>query len=267
MAKKTMLQMVQDILSDMDSDEVNAIGDTVESEQVALVIEQTFRNLTGTDVIPEHNELIQLEPLSDPDRPNYMRLPDKVDELTWLKYDIRRQGETRSAHRTIEYQDPEYFLESVMSRNTDDSTILLVQDFSGVLLPIRNERPPSFWTSFDDEHIIFDAFDSAVDTTLQESKTTAWATVRPPFNRFDNDFIPDVDADMYPLFYNEAKLLCFDQFKQTTPSVVAGVAREAKTKWQNDRHRFNIQTQTPDYGRQGRVTRGVTRRNKGKHRR
>ena len=261
-----MLEMVQGILSDMDSDEINAIGDTVESEQVAWVIEQTYRNLSGTTIIPEHQELIQLEPLSDPARPNYLKLPADVDKLGSIRYDTHKTGETRQRYRDIDYLDPDNFLDKVLLRDNTSTNTVTVIDFSGVPLLIRSDRRPRFWTSFDDEHILFDSFDIAVDTTIQETKTVAQGKRRPFFNRHDNDFIPDIDADYFPLFYNEAKLLCFDQFKQTSPTIVAGVSREQKTKMQNDKHRFSIQTATPDYGRRGRTTRGTTRQLHGRHR-
>lgn len=263
-----MLEMVQGILSDMDSDEVNSIGDTVESEQVAWVIEQTFRNLSGTTVIPEQQELIQLEPLGEVDRPNYLKLPKDVDkvDIESIRYDTHRTGETRQRYRDVIYLDPNSFLDRVLLRDNTTTNTVIVLDFSGVPLLIRNDRRPRFWTSFNDEHLVFDSFDIEVDTTLQESKTVVWGKRRPRFNRHDNDFIPDIDADFFPLFYSEAKLLCFDQFKQTAPAVVAGIAREQKTKIQNDKHRFNILTATPDYGRKSRSTRGTTRRLHGRHR-
>lgn len=40
--RKTLLEMVQDILSEMDSDEVNSINDTVEAEQVATIIKNCY---------------------------------------------------------------------------------------------------------------------------------------------------------------------------------------------------------------------------------
>ena len=261
-----MLEMVQGILSDMDSDEINAIGDTVESEQVAWVIEQTYRNLSGTTAMPEHQELIQLEALSDIARPNYLKLPKDVDKIDSIRYDTHKFGETRQRYRDVTYIDPNGFLDRVLLRDNTTTNTVTVLDFSGVPLLIRSDRRPRFWTSFDDEHIIFDSFDIEVDTTIQESKTVAWGKRRPAFNRHDNDFIPDIDADYFPLFYSEAKLLCFDQFKQTSPAIVAGTAREQKTKMQNDKHRFNIQTATPDYGRRGRVTRKTSRRLHGRHR-
>jgi len=42
MPKLTVLDMVQDVLSDMDSDEVSSIDDTVEAMQVAQIIKTAF---------------------------------------------------------------------------------------------------------------------------------------------------------------------------------------------------------------------------------
>lgn len=42
MAKLTLLDIVQDILSDMDSDTVNSITDSVESLQIAQIVKTTF---------------------------------------------------------------------------------------------------------------------------------------------------------------------------------------------------------------------------------
>ena len=40
--KYTLLEIVQEILSDMDSDEVNSIDDTVESQQVASIVRSAY---------------------------------------------------------------------------------------------------------------------------------------------------------------------------------------------------------------------------------
>ena len=39
--KSTLLQVVQSILSDMDSENVNTISDTVEAQQIASEVEDT----------------------------------------------------------------------------------------------------------------------------------------------------------------------------------------------------------------------------------
>ncbi len=40
--RRTLLDMVQEILSDMDSDEVESIDDTVEAEQVVSILKSTY---------------------------------------------------------------------------------------------------------------------------------------------------------------------------------------------------------------------------------
>ena len=57
--KYTLLEMTQDILSNMSSDEVNSISDTTESLQVATIIKQKYFDLISRVNRPEHDQLIQ----------------------------------------------------------------------------------------------------------------------------------------------------------------------------------------------------------------
>jgi hypothetical protein len=41
-AKMTLLEIVQDVLNDMDSDEVNSISDTVEATQIANICRSVY---------------------------------------------------------------------------------------------------------------------------------------------------------------------------------------------------------------------------------
>ncbi len=52
--KRTLLEMTQSILSDMDSEAVNSISDTVEAQQIASVVEDTYYNIVAARKIPEH---------------------------------------------------------------------------------------------------------------------------------------------------------------------------------------------------------------------
>ena len=49
MAKMTLLEITQDIMSDMDSDNVNSINDSVEALQVAQVVKTTYYNIISND--------------------------------------------------------------------------------------------------------------------------------------------------------------------------------------------------------------------------
>jgi len=55
--KKALLEIVKDILSSMDSEDVNSISDSVEALQVAKIVEETFYDIIATRNVPEHSSL------------------------------------------------------------------------------------------------------------------------------------------------------------------------------------------------------------------
>lgn len=86
MAKFTLLDMTQNILSRMSSDEVNSISDSPESLQVANIIKNKYFDIINRVDLPEHDQLVQLEPSLDATSPVLMYVPDGVSDLKWLKY-------------------------------------------------------------------------------------------------------------------------------------------------------------------------------------
>ena len=70
--KMTLLEFVQDVLNDLDSDEVNSISDTVEATQIANVCRSVYYDVITTVDLPEHTELMTVTGLSDSSRPNFM---------------------------------------------------------------------------------------------------------------------------------------------------------------------------------------------------
>src|SRR5687768_11315686 len=109
MHKMTLLEMTQNILSAMNSDEVNSIADTVESQQVAEEIRHTFREVFSNRDIPEHEGLINLQSLGSTAAPNVLIIPDNVRNIKWLKYRNFRTNDTVNFLEP-EYLDPEYFV-------------------------------------------------------------------------------------------------------------------------------------------------------------
>lgn len=247
--KLTVLQMTQKILSDLESDEVNSIADTVEALQVAEILEDVYFQMITTQDIPELRSLLKIVGLSDPSKPNYMILPTSVDRLDVLKYNTIRDGETDPQFVNIPFMAPEDFLERVVGRNLGATNIIEVEDTSGVKILIRNDQAPRMWTSFDDEHIVFDAYDSAVETTLQENKTMAYGVKRPTFTKSD-DFIPDMDANLFPYYLAEAKSTASIIIKQSVNSKLEQQARKQRLAQHSQKNRFNTTNYTgPNYGR------------------
>lgn len=201
--RHTLLDIVQIILSDIDGDEVNSIGDTEEAEQVARIVRSTYLAIVSHTTWPHTRRATALTPRSDSRFPTHMRLNDNVKELITVRYNTQDSGETRRTYREVAYLDPDDFLRRINFRNNDDENVDIVIDDSGIELLIRNNREPQYYTSFNDTDIIFDSYDSTVDTTLQASKFQAQAYIIPEF-RIDDNFVPDLPVDAFSLLIEEA---------------------------------------------------------------
>lgn len=243
MPKMTVLAMVQDILSDMDSDAVNSIDDTVEALQVAQVIRTTFYEiLDGVDVWPHLETLVQLEGLALTAKPTHMKLPETLSYIEWIKYNKRKTGDTRDKYLDVIRMDPSDFMTYINQRDTSATANTVVTDFSSVSLIIRNNYAPTYWTSFDDEYIVFDSYDSGVDSTMISSKTQAQGPRDPGFTLSDTH-IPDLPANAFSYLLAESKSVCFNSLKQ---------AANAKEEQRSKRQRYRLSNS------KGRVDRNIT---------
>lgn len=239
--KKTLLELVQSILSDMDSEPVNSISDSIEAEQIASVIEDTYFNFVSSREIPEHRRLIKITALSDNTKPTHFKYVGR--QLYWIRYNIDENSQTN--YREIKYMDPGSFA----TRNLDTSNVTTVYDVSASTnLLILNDRMPSIYTSFDDEHIVMDAFKSSVESTLQTTKTQAYGIVTPTFSLSDT-FEPDLDEDLIPYLLAEAKSASFSLFKSGSDPKVEQAARRLKSYVQNDMFRTKKENVRNKYGR------------------
>lgn len=252
MAKMTVLDIVQDILSDMESDEVNSISDTTESLQVAQILRTTYIDLMTRRYQPHLRSLFKLEATSS-STPSHMRLPVALMEMERLSYDKRTLSQTDPKLVEIPYKEPSAFLSMVNVRNSDLDDVTLILDPSGVNLKIVNDSAPSYWTSFDEEYIIFDSYDSAIESNLQNSKTQVLGYLEPSLVLSDAE-VPNIPSEAFPLLLSEAKRHCLAKLKQVDindTSYREEVLRSKKqTAWlQRKKWRASEKPKYPNYGR------------------
>ena len=241
--KRTLLQIVQNILSDMDSEDVNSISDSIEAEQIASVVRDVYLNMVSTRMIPEHQELMRLVSLSDSTRPTHFQVPDGVKRIDLIRYNVKETS--GNEFREIEYIEPLTFL----TLNTEGDNITVVNDVNGSTpILIRNNKMPNFYTSFDDLHIVMDSHDNDVDQILAESKTQALGHKIPTFIISDN-FTPDIDAVLFPYLIAESKSTCFSLFKSGVDQKIEQAARRQKSYMQSDMYRVKKENKRPYYGK------------------
>lgn len=262
--KLPLLDIVNDVLSDMTSDPVNSISDTFESQQVAKLVRSTYFDLYNERVWPTAGKLFKLTASADAAKPTHMRMEEDVASIEWVKYNCRRLSETRENYVTIRYMRPEDFIEYVMSRDTSDTNITVCIDYNGTPLFIRNNEAPTYFTTFDDEHLVFDSYDSEVDDTLMTSKTQVFGFTEPTFTLSDT-FIPDLPSKAFSLLVNEVKSRAFIKLKEVFSQKDEQSATRQRGWLSREKRRVNGGIKYPNYGRNapagGRYSRAGYRNN------
>lgn len=193
--KMTLLEMTQNILSAMDSDEVNSIADTEESAQVAEIIKECFNDLMTQREWPFLRTKTTLVGLGDTANPTKMQMPEDFNKLYWIKYN----------KKNVTYMDPAEFQDMLDLRVEQVDVV----DANGFVL----NRDPEYWTSFDDKYVVFDGIDKAVDTTLLQAKSQAYALKSAVWTH-DDEFVPDLPDKFFPTLLAESKATCFLNLKQ-----------------------------------------------------
>lgn len=247
MATRTVLSMVQNILSSMDSDEVNSLSDTIESAQVAEVIKEVYEDMVMEYELPSNHTLFQMTAATTA-KPTHMTLPSNVVKLEWIKYNNLNAVSDPLNYQEVIYLEPEVFIELVSARTSSDSTVDSISDDSGVTLLITNNANPSYWTSFDDVTIILDSYDSGLETNLQNSKTNCYGIIENTLTLTDVT-VPNLPPQLFPLLLTESKSRCYAYFKQTINAKVEQRSRRQRIMQQKRKSRTNDSIKTIDYGR------------------
>lgn len=246
--KQTLLDLTQDILSALDSDEVNSINDTPEAMQVARTIKTVYNDIISRANLPEHFDLFELNASGDVTKPTLMYRPANMQNMLWLKYDKRAASDTASNFLPVQYLTPEEFTDRMVNYGSQTQSDILSYNISTanastIEITCLNNKAPDFYTSFDDNMLIFDSYDVTVDTTLMKSKTLCYGEYEPVFTMSDS-FVPDLDSRQFSLLYNEAKALCFAELKQTEN---ARAERAAKRGWVTLGHQKSSIPTNPSY--------------------
>lgn len=245
--KLTLLEMTQDILNDMNGDEVNSINDTIESQQVAQIIKTTYLEMMANRNWPHLHTAFKCTSSADADYPTSLILPENIKELKWIKYNKRSSTDTKDKYEDIKYRQPEDFFNMCSGRDSSASNVQIVL-YSGVSLNIRNDKAPEFWTCFDDTTLVFDSWDSVVESTIQESKNSCWGVRNPDWTHADSA-VPDLPSEAFSALLEEAKSTCFYALKETTNQKAEQKATRQNRWLARKAWRAKGGIRYPDYGR------------------
>lgn len=254
--KPTLLELHQSILSAMDSDEINSISDTPESRQVTEVLKTSYFNLVALGEFPRDNNVWQLEASTNPLFPVTMTLPSDVNDIRWIKYDAHTSTDTAVRYQEV-YPMPFWdFIQLVTNMNPTDSNVMTYTHTVGTntwTLYAKNDAVPRYYTTADDHTILFDSYDSAVDSTLQRSKTMVFGQKNYDWLESDTFILP-LDDKQFQRLLNEAKALAFAELKQSQHLKAEKTARDLKIDQQSSKTKAPLQTDYDKVSIRGRPT-------------
>ena len=150
--KLTLLQIVQDMLTAIDGENVTSVGETEEAGMCVNIANREFENLISKF------------------RWRHTRTFGKLD-TTAFKHEMTIPSTAIAlmhdpvfyAGDRVYWMEPERFLSYTLSRNTADSNISEVNH-----IKVFTDRNPMYYTSFDDETLVFDAYPNASGLTADD---------------------------------------------------------------------------------------------------
>lgn len=218
--KQTLLAITQDILGAMGSDEVNSISDTTESMDVVREIRMAYVNFMEKRDWPSMRLLSSLEGLASLGQPTTMRIPDTLTKVFWVKYN----------GRPVDYVDPTQFNDLIGNRIGSYNA-----DPNGFATTVG----PTYWTSYDDEYIIFDAYNASEESTMQQSNSLVYGVKAPVWEDSD-DFVLPVPTKFFPAIIADATSSAFINIKQSSNPKQEARAKDGKTRLQNEAVRIKM---------------------------
>jgi hypothetical protein len=228
MAISTALDYVQRALSIIDADEVTTISETVEAGQVFDLLKNVYDELLDYYPWPHLNEFMVLVATNDD---HIMSLPTDCVGFNNIRYN----------KKNVTYIEPMEMQALLDSRDTTLSSV----DANGAI----TDRDPAFWSTIDDDNIIFDSYNVVLSGSLslidgvKKPSALLLGTDRPDIpERMESCLRNMLFAEALRILKgDESRALVYDR---KVMSQMAKLKRWAK------RHNKNVSWYGPSYGRQ-----------------
>jgi len=251
--KYTLLDATQTILSSLDAEAINSINDTPEALQVVTCLRTAYYDLVNRSNLPEDFLPFNLM-ASSATTPTQMSMPIDFDSLTWIKYNVTDSSTPNPTWADIGVLPWDEFARRMYSLDpTDSNTGLYNITIGNYTLPIMYtlDHAPQYYSTFDDQNVIFDSIDTSVESFLASSKSLAQGRKIKTWTSVDT-FVPDMQEDQFQLWLHDAKALAWAELKQTIHQKAEGTARKLKIAQLHNKKSINTISDfdaLPNFGR------------------
>lgn len=244
MAKKTVLDFVKLIGQAISSDEIDELDESTEVTDIQSILQQTFEEIISR----KSWKFLKDRPLQLDERTSDMKcnltIPPQVTRIQCLKY-----VDVNGKHTELDFLEPCDFVTMTYERNPDRDDIDTINNADGVPLYIINDKPPRYWTSFDEEEVTLDAYESSKSDGVVYTDSVIIATVVPVVDWTDEAATLPVPERMEILILNEAKASANYQLRQTSDPRSERIARRQNVSLRENEPKTRDTEQEKTYGR------------------
>ena len=239
MPKIALLEICQNIASDMDSFGFNSITEDDEGMQIARVVKEQFELMQSTLTMVDTEKRYQLQTLAG--FPNMLKMPDNAESLTRLQYrqDDPADASTRMVYADLIRLEPEVFSDMMLGLNELSTNVTAGLDPDGAPVKYSTNSPPAYFTSFDNENIMFDSYQSGFVGNadgVTAGNTICFGEVVPVF-LLEDTYVPEIPENAFMRLITTSKAACFDKLNGEPNRTAEMNATRAKNDFAATQHR------------------------------
>ena len=224
--QRSLLYIVQRVLDKLDFNQVNTLSGNTEALQIAYEAETTFYDLISREDWAFTSDRIEILGSGVVETPMILSLQEEAIRIDDIYYDVTipppvipdpLATEHPITWKTMKYLKPDDFVAMTFRRNNIDSSVELIP-YNSVEFLIVTDADPTWWTTFDNKTLVFDAYDKEKDTTLQGSKTNVMGMTLPSWKMIDTFEIP-IPVQLFPTYLAQVTAACSAYYKQELSSI------------------------------------------------
>lgn len=223
MSKPSLLDLTQRVAVFCNAGSVNSINDTRESLQIATIIKETFEDLVMRSEIRTTQTLLQLQSVSNVERPTHLLMQSEVLTVDLLKY-----KSPKGTLIDLQYKPAVDFVEDSLHLDPTQPNVQTVEDYTGILFNIKTDKDPQYWTIFEngsEEYVVLDSFNSEFEDTIQGVHVVAYGKIMPEF-LLEDTFIPPLSTQQFPVLLSRAKVAAAKELKNQENGIEYDKARK-----------------------------------------
>lgn len=229
MAIKTLLAVVQDAANSINKRIPESLDQTLETTRITNICIRELEEIYAEADWPFMKNIDQLESVSDANQPTKLKIPDnmnKVNEFI-VRYRSDRVADTTQKNTTLHYIHPSVFITRQQALDSSATNTTKTTTNEGTVFYVLNDRPPNYYTSFDDNFIFLNSYDSAKESTVQQVNTTVISTVEPSILR-EVDEIVGLPNNFYVYWQQRCRASCWADIKNKLNQREEAKARKSK---------------------------------------